>query len=723
MAESSYNQPNDVPELHLWDFIGMVVQRLHLAVGIFVTIILLTLLYTWTRQPRYEATARILIERKSVDLTQVDSAFEPGSGSTFKDSEFIPTQLLLITSEPVLESVLSNEAILAHPYFANASDPSKALLRLINIRQIGKSRLIEVSVEMEDARMAARVANALVDGYKERERLRRLGISEGGQRELEKKAEELREKLDIVEKQVKAFLQKHSIVSFEHNRNMLIQRSQGLNESLWRTEPLRVSLKARVEEAKLAKEQEIPLTHIPEVLSSPVVSELRIQRAGIEGQYAEHKFRFGEEHPQLKGLEVQMEVLDKQIQDMADAVVASSESEYRIINNEVNYLKEALKAQEFEVSRFSELAADYNLVLTLQKGTKESYQLVSKRIEEISLNNISGQGDNVFVISRADVPRNRSYPSPLLNMVAGGILGFIFAIGACLFIEYMDTSLKTAEDLQGVFDAEVVGAIPSARLEVDGDESIDFLTVNKPHSHFAEAFRILRASLEFGRGEKPPRFIGVTSTLPQEGKSLTSINLAIAFSMAGKKVLIIDGDLRKPRLHDAFKIENTKGLSEILSGVEPISNLESLCTATEVKRLSFLMSGAIPENPAELLESDYFSALIAEAKKLFDVVIFDCPPSLSLVDSTLATKHLDGLLMVVRSHHVQRRTAQVVATHFNASNVQLIGCVLNVAEAPKGGKLYGYIANGYYGERYYTANRTLNKPSKPGFADKFKSKS
>ena len=701
-------------ELHLWDYVGVVLNRLHVFLTVFIGILLLVGLYTLTRTPLYRATARILIESKGIDITNTEGS-ETMGGTSYQDREYLPTQLMLITSRPVLERVLEHDDLISHPDFAEGGDPIARLSGAIMVGQIHGSRLVDVSVDRERPEDAARIANALVESYQQFERMRRLGISEGGLVELHKKSEELREKISDINKELKKFLLRHNIVSFEHSRSMVESRSAGLNESLWHTEPLRIQIKSKVETVKLGEEGDALFESVPEVYDSPVIIALIQTLADLERQEADLKHRYGKEHPQLRGIAVQAVAIKNNMERYARSVLRSMHAQYEILNKEVGYLREAMRAQEMEVSRFGELSEEYGLLTLEEEFTKESYRLVNRRIEEISLNSLSGQGDNIFIISPAEVPRVKSFPKTKMNLLLGGMLALFFAVGSCIFLDYMDTSLKTVEDVQQTFDAEILGVIPSGAPELGPGDHLDLLALTKPKSHFAEAFRMLRAAIFLGSTDRRMQVLAITSTMPQEGKSLSSINLAVANAFSNKRTLLIDADMRRPRLHDAFNQSMSRGLSTLLAeGVTSEGISQAVIDLPEDPNLFLMPAGEIPTNPSSLLEGPAFKQLIDTLRSSYDVIIIDTPPLLSLVDSSLIAQRSDGIIMVVRAFSTQRKAAVSAAANLSATNTRLLGCVVNNADFARTNRLYGYMSYKYYGAYFNDADSTGPKKKKKG---------
>jgi capsular exopolysaccharide synthesis family protein len=304
----------------------------------------------------------------------------------------------------------------------------------------------------------------------------------------------------------------------------------------------------------------------------------------------------------------------------------------------------------------------------------------------------------MFVISRALPATQKSSPNHTKNMLLTFILATAASVGLCFFLDYLDTAIKSETDVKTILGATVLAGVPNAATEMTGTSNPDLIAHEYPKGHAAEAFRSLRTALAFAMPDSPLKSLVVTSTLPSEGKSLMAVNLAIAQAHASRKTLIVDADLRKPRLHRVFAVSPGKGLSNLLAG-ETTTALDRVVLQTSIENLSFLPSGPLPPNPVEILDSKRFASAVEEMKTKFDTVIFDSPPSLTLVDALVMARFTEGLLLVVRSFSTSKGAARQLVEMVRRANLRLLGVVLNNIDVP-GGYYYG----GYYRRyQYYYA--------------------
>jgi len=695
---------------HLWDYVQIVLQRLPLAIATLAAVLIIGLIYTLSSIPRYTATSRVQVESSEINLTDIKGAYDPGSAALTR-REFLQTQVKLITSPPVLEAALEKADLLADRRFKNARDPVKQLAKRLLVVPVRNTFLIDVSIEDENPQMAARIVNAVVDAFLADNRQRRLGISADGLEELYKKADDLRAKLDAATAELQAFMVTNTIVSFEKAQNLVLETLMTLNSELARKEPERMALQARVEAARDAMAKGSPADSLPDVMNSEVVKAIRLDLVRLEKDYSQMLERFGTNHPQLQAVSTQLEALRTKLAMEANSILTALETQYHQAVKEEKLLRDRLKVQEAEVFRFNELAARYNVLKQNKESIENTYQTIIRRIQEIDSNRMGAQGENIFVISRATPPVQRSWPSHGRNLALALLLGITAAVGLCFFLDYMDITIKGEPDVKQILKTRVLAGIPDTGVDAStASESSDLILSEQPKSHAAEAFRALRTVLAFNIPGEPLRSVVISSTMPAEGKSLVAINLSIAEANVGRRTLLVDGDMRKPRLHRAFSLTTKRGFSNLLAGQDGVT-LDQVVMETSVKNLWVLPCGPLPPNPVEILDSDRFKDLVREFKAKFDFVVFDSPPGLSLADPLVMARQTDGMLLVVRSFQTAKAPAQHFVENIRASNVRLLGVVLNNVDVPKGG--YYYYGSHYGRYHYYYHYRYAHGETAP----------
>jgi len=685
---------DDMPEVHLWDYVQVVLQRLPLALWVLAGVLVLTALYTWTRTPRYEAKSRLLIEKSGINLTDIKDVYDPTSVG-ISQREYLQTRAKLILSRPVIEKTLQATDLISDPGFAKSRDPVEKLTGILVVEPIRNSQLIDVSIQRENPKQAAAIVNSVVRMFREENAKRRMGVSDEGLVELRKKAEQLRGKLDKASRELYSFMVQNKMVSFEKAQNIVVERLRELNRNLTSFQPMRMKLQAKVEAAEVAMAKGVSADSLPDVIDSPVIRALKLDLAQVEQEYAQMLVRLGEKHAQVEAASSKMESVRTKLALEAGAILSSVQTEYRQALGEEKLLKEALAEQEEAVLRLNRLGLEYDLLARSKHSVEKAYDTVIRRIEEIGMNRMGGQGEDVFVISRAEIPTKVAWPRPMKNMAVGFMLAVALAVGLCFFLDYMDTTVKDEADVVNVLGSTVLTGIPDAVKELDNSDGSPVAMMQQPRSQFAEAFRSLRSAIAFSGGQNPPRTLMITSALPGEGKSLVAASLAIAEAQAGKKTLLVGADMRKPTLHRLLGLKSQKGLSNMLAQKEV--TLEDSVVETNIKGLFLLPSGPIPPNPVELLDADRFDEIVKETESLFDIVVFDTPPSLALVDALVMGRKVDRAILIARSFVVPKAAAAQVVKRFRRNAVQFLGVVLNNVDLPKQRYYHYHPYYGYYG--------------------------
>ena len=709
MSSQQYDQPDFeeqneslFPEVHLWDYVQIVVQRLPLAILVFSIVVGLALIYSLTRADRYTASARLLVDPSSINVTDFKNAIDP-SMSTIGKREFMQTQAMLVTSRPVLEKVIADLNLLASPDVESAKNPVKRLSELITVTPVRNTHLITVSAEREDAAQASAIVNSVVGAYLAANRARRLGVSDEGLEQLNEKSDLLRDRLEAATSELQQFMTANDMVSYEKTQSVVMDRLRSLNTTLSNLQPRRMGVESWVTSAQASIAAGNSITSLPNINDAPVIKELKLDLANLQHEYSQLLHRLGEKHPQLLAISTQLDSVQVRMAMEAQEIMVSQQGLLTQLTAEEALLNEAIDAQEKVVRDFN-ILADQMAVLKQNRDSIEGpYNRIITRVEEISINKIGAQGENIFIDTPAVKPVTKSWPSHGKNLLIAIILGGGLAVGLCFFLDYMDTTIKSDNDVRRYLGSAVIGGIPgvTSKKELKGGQ-VDTIANHNPTSHAAEAFRSLRTSLTFARPNKRIEVLVVSSTMPAEGKSMTAINLAITNAASSRRTLLIDADMRKPRLHNVFSTSSEHGLSSYLT--EKKVTLPEVVSPTEIESLDFMKCGPLPRNPAELLDSSRFTEMLTEARQAYDMVVIDSPPGFALVDPLIIARQADGLLLVVRSFVTPKEIAGQLSQRLRDAGADLLGICLNNVDVPRGGHGYGNYRYQYgkYYKKYYS---------------------
>jgi capsular exopolysaccharide synthesis family protein len=349
---------------------------------------------------------------------------------------------------------------------------------------------------------------------------------------------------------------------------------------------------------------------------------------------------------------------------------------------------------------------EYNLLKREYETNQQLYESLLQRLKEAGVS-ASLRSNNIHVVDRARPPLAPIRPRKALNIMLSAVVGFVLGCVLALFNEYLDSSVKTPEEVEQLVNLPALGLVPSMssinggrRRSLTGARSnaasTELATMAQPHSVVSEAYRALRTSILLSTSKHPPQVILITSGQPREGKTTTALNLAITLAQRGDRVVLIDSDLRRPRVHRALHVSNEVGLSSFLSGNVPIDNLPR--AVPKVPNLFVIPAGPTPPNPAELLSSEPISLMFSELRRQFDFVVLDSPPTITVADSMILAAHADGVILVAHGGVTTRESLRHTRKLIGSTNARIIGVVLNNVDIRSSD--YRYYYSYYYGDYY-----------------------
>ena len=411
------------------------------------------------------------------------------------------------------------------------------------------------------------------------------------------------------------------------------------------------------------------------------IEEVKSEYAKLQALLASYAERYTEEHPKMVELKSQINSLRNKIQGLEDVDEGNKTIEYRALEREA-------------------------------QTNKRMYEILLSRLKEVDVTSTLNV-NNISVADRAEVPQKPSKPSLALNMVLAVMVGLVMGIGLGFFIDYLDMTVKSPQDIREVMESRFLGGVPGIDESVEIEK--DIIMHLKPTSPVAESYRHIRTEiLSLLTKDANLKSIVITSAEPQAGKTMTSANIAIALAQNGHKVLFIDADLRKPQLHKIFNLEKHSGLSEYLTdGI----NMTSIIKDTEIENLKVITSGKIPRNPAEIIGCARMKEFIGDLRERFDLVIFDSPPVISVTDPIILGDMVDCLIQVVRSGKAFVPVVLRARERLENIKARNLGVILNDLNIYHGDYYYYRYYRYYYGE---DANRRTQKDSPKELAGKFR---
>jgi capsular exopolysaccharide synthesis family protein len=418
----------------------------------------------------------------------------------------------------------------------------------------------------------------------------------------------------------------------------------------------------------------------------------------LEAQYMKLSDTFKPEYPEMVRLKNQMQSIQRRMDAEINRIIAGIKNDYESSLRRESLIRQAFDQQKAKVMHMKEQGIQYNILKREADTNKELYKGLLQRMKEAGVS-AGLTASNIQVVDQAEIPTGPYKPNKKLNLLLAAVVGLFLGIGLAFFFEYLDNTVKSPEEVEQLIRLPSFGMVPEIsyerkkRLEKGVSLPVELITHGHPKSVLSEAYRNIRTSILLSFSEKPPKKIVITSPNPGEGKTTTVINTGIALSQTGAKVLIIDGDMRHPRVHKIFNEENGAGLSNFLSGNAP---LDAVIKKTEVPNLYYIPSGPIPPNPSELIGSTLFKEMIKVLGNRFDHIILDSPPALGFADSIILSTTVDGVILVVLGGKTPRETLQRTKEVLQQVNAKILGVIINRVNIHRGE--YGYY---YYRYHYY----------------------
>lgn len=708
----------DAPSLR--DYLAIISKRRWVFLTFFAVVTVSATVWVW-REPRiYRATTTLEMSLLTPKFTNIQDIGEGSSSMYWQTKEFNETQFQIIRSRAVSQRVVDKLGLTTDLAFLGldrikdpqlqhktmlASDPVEQVQGMILVEPVKDSRVVRLSIEDTDPARAMRLTNAMADAYIDANLDRKLDATRAASVWLADQLDGLRGKLESSEVTLHEYKQDHDILtaSIEDRQSIVSQRLVAFSDALTRVSVKRAEAEARrhgLDEAKrrAAAGDRAALEEIPAVAHSPVVNGLRSQLLALDGERVALRLRYLDKHPKLAEVEEKIAKLEAELRRSVENIVHIEEHEYQEVvdtEHQLQGLIAGAKRESFELNRRE---IDFNHLKREQDNNQRLYDIVLQRLKEAEL--LGHQAtNNVSVLDRARLPGTPVKPNRKAVVMLAVILGLLGGIALSLFFEYLDNTMKTQDDIEKFLGLSFLGIVPSIREQGQEQLSVaekgrnrDLLSHRRPKSSAAECIRSVRTNLLFMTTDTPLKRLLVTSSSPQEGKTTVATNIAITMAQSGSRTLLVDTDMRRPRIHRAFGLVNDVGMSNLIMGQ---MRTEEAIKETVIPNLFVLPCGPVPPNPAELLHTQRFHQLLTELDGKFDRVIFDSPPVAAVTDALILSDEVDGVVLVVKAGRTAREVALRTKQALDDVNARVFGVVMNDVDLEKRG--YGYY---YYYQRY-----------------------
>ncbi len=704
-------------------YLRLLMRRKWLILLVFTVVTAAATLYTM-RQPRvYGAQISLIIDAKEPRFLdqQIQDVNNETTGNYWANKEFLETQFRIIQSRAVSQRVVEKLGLGGDADFLGLSkvpdekkraelmarvDAVAIVQSKIKVEPVKDSRISMIKIEDAEPNRAALLANEVAQAYMDEVMGQKLKLTENASKWLDERRDSLSEAAKQSELALYNFRRQSDMLStsIDDRANMVSARLTSTSSALTDVQLRIAGLRARVAAIRNVQQTQgaddrLWAEALPAARENVNLGEYKKRLLLMRNECNDLASRYLDGHPKLIECKDKLAGAEKDFARELSNLVISTEAELKeAIEKERNLsaLFNEAKQEAFEVEK-KKLELDH--LKSENENTRRQYDSVFKRLKDIELSGLL-RTSNIRVLDSARPVLAPVRPNVPQGVLMGIIAGLVLGLGLALLLEFLDASVASQQEIEERLGLTFLGFVPSIPDAPTSAESRDLHIHREPKSLIAECTRSIRTNLLFMSPDKPFKRMLVTSSGPQEGKSTTAINLGIAMAQSGNRVLIIDTDMRRPRLHKAFGVSNEVGVSSLVVGE---GKLDAALKSTEVPGLFLLPCGPIPPNPAELMHTKAFGDLLEQLGEKFDRLILDSPPVGAVADAVVLATRVDGVVVVLKAGRTHRDMAKRTVKALRDVNANIYGAVLNdvnLERSKYGDYYYGYAYRYYgYGEK------------------------
>jgi polysaccharide biosynthesis transport protein len=704
-------------------YLLVILNRRWLIVSVMILIVLGVGLYSFLQTPMYMSKAVLEIDVPGSYLFVSDPVTQP---LYWRNREsFISTQYTLLRGKNLARSVArrlnltpadlksydpNRSAKTATPQSGQIDEVALQLIQMVQIQPISETTLCEIVFTTPNPHLSMILASTWAQEYLDQHLNSLKGYSEKAEELLTEQVARLQKEISDKERVLYDYSLKQQIVKPDKSQSMAASALTDTNSALLTATRERIAAEVRYHALKSSSRE-----GIPEVLSHPAVQRLQLRYSDLERDYAEKARKYKEDYPEMVRLRAEMEqtatTLASQYVKAHEEVLMTARAQYQQAASNENALQRQLENAKRETVESGKKELSYDqIAMEIENKKLILTSLLQKQNEsDVSAQVQQRKAATTRLIENPELPKSVYSPNIQRNLLFALMAGLFLGIAAALALEFFDRSIKDPEDVERYLKLPFLGIVPRYSFSEgnghDGPKMLtkkksdevalakhdqDILTANDPMSYASEAIKTIRTSLLLAFPQAPPRSLLITSSRAGEGKTFIACNLAIALTQLEKRVVLIDADMRNPRLHRVWGLDNSTGLSIYLTSDAPVS---AVIRPSPVSRLSLISSGPKTPRPAELLASARFEALMQELEKEYDFVILDSPPVLPVADSVILASKAKSVLIVVYGGNTPREVVQMAKKKLSVSNPVIVGTVVNGID----------FSDPYYYYRYYSS--------------------
>jgi capsular exopolysaccharide synthesis family protein len=707
------------------------------ALGLAAAIALLTTLIVFVIQPIYRSTATLMLESNKSKVVSIEEVYS----SMSSNREYYQTQAEILKSEELARRIVTKMKLVDHPALdprqqkdagfslgkllpaswlgeddSDKFTPAKLqaaviarFKRELTIELVRNSQLIKISYENPDKEFAATAANLVAEGFIEADMDARLAMTQKAGAWLTERLTGLRKKLEESERALQQFRERERIIDAKGvAQSGASKQLEQLAGGLVAARQKKAEAEAAYLQVQSAQKSNIDIESIPAIQKSTIYIDLKKTESAAEGRLADAAKKYGPDHPKRQTADAELRAARENTKRQIDTIVTSITKEYELARAQESSVERALTQSKGDILGMNRKEYELGVLEREVASNKSLYEMFTTRTKETS---VAGdlQSPIARVVDPAVVTSTAYSPKKFRIIGIAAVVGLILGVMLALLLEYLDNTIKTAEDVDIKLRQSMLGQLPRIKGKIEsGDLQAAFIKDKDPG--FSEEIRSIRTGVMLSSIDAPHKVLLVTSSIPGEGKTSVATNIALALGQV-RKVCLIDADMRRPTVAKVLGVDTTsKGLSNLVSGSDPTS--ECMHFNKELG-IHVIPSGIVPPNPLELLSSIRFAEAMKWLEENFDVIIIDSPPLQLVSDPLILSQFAHSVIYVVKADSTPYQVALGGLERLREANAHILGVVINQIDREKADRYYGYgkySAYGY-GKRYSYSSGYSSKPA------------
>ncbi|MCU0792393.1 MAG: polysaccharide biosynthesis tyrosine autokinase [Opitutaceae bacterium] len=687
------------------DYLLILRERIWYVVVVFLVVFSSALVYTFSQTKIYESQASVQVLRQDARVMQSESVVD----STVRSTEDLNTLVKVLESSLIIKRVadrITGEELrqFMAPYekgrWGDPLTPLEVLGYNRTITPLRLSLVVQVSYRHPDPVIAAKIANMFVDEFLQWNARVRIDESMRAVEDLQIRAEQQRKRVEEQANELQSYREKNDMVSLDQRKDIVTETLKQLNMLATQTQYQLKEAETRWQQVQQRQQNKGDLAELPFIAQNPIISQLTQQIAARKIEIAQMRERYRDRHPVMiqanNNLAQSERELERALASAASTIKAEYESALRNDQEARKQLDEASK----DTLALDRLAVQYQAKEREFKINEEILAQLIARMREVNMQATMENSGARKVDPAVPSAANRYVePRIALNIGVGVVGGLGLGLAFAFFVAFIDDRVKSSFDIESVVGLSLLGIIPQIKKMEQPDKAQ--IVVNNADRQVAEAFLTLHSSLRLRDDSKDAKVILTTSTIPGEGKSFTTTNLALTYAAHGDRVCVVDCDLRKPNIHKSFRRENLKGVIDVCSGA---ATLDDVVMKEVHPNLDVIPTGGRAKNPTQILNNKSFEIMISDLRKRYDRVFIDTPPLAAVSDALVVLPLVDGSIFTIFFNKVRRKAAQAAARRLLESNVTCYGAVLNGLNLAVSGYYYAQYYDKSYKDYYVVAS-------------------